>query len=107
MRDGNWHVDVYLGTGVAYRDAEAIVRAIRCGELIDRRLPQNPQSGVLRLDPGDITSIGRPHRTAWAPPLEPREYEIRTGDDAGGGDWLSVRIVDSGVEVYKYGQWQN
>jgi hypothetical protein len=103
VHDGNWHVDLYLGTGVTYRDAEAIILALRRGELIDRRVPQDRQSGVLRLDPGDITSIERPHRTAWAPPLDPREYEIKTGD--GGGNWLSVRIVDSGVEVHKYGQW--
>jgi hypothetical protein len=102
VRDGDWHVDVHLGAGVPYDDAEIIIRAIRRGELPDERPPADRARSLPRIDAGAVTLIERPHQ-GMGTPAPPREYGVRTGE--GGGDSLLIRIVDGRVEVHRYGQW--
>jgi hypothetical protein len=104
VRDGNWHVDVHLGAGVPYSDAEIIIRAIRRGELADQRPLGDRVRGLPSIDAGAITVIERPHQGIGTPAPHPRQYEVRTGDK--GGDSFSIRIAEGRVEVHRYGQWR-
>ena len=96
VNDGDWHVDVALGTGVAYDSAVVIVQAIR------RRTLVNDMPGGLRrlfgdslpvFDAGDIREISR----------DKDGYEVRTGERL--GDVLYLTIVAGRVLVQSFGTW--
>jgi hypothetical protein len=100
VRDGGWHVDVYIADGISYAHTESIVLAIRRATLINR-LPTS--IGSLRLstvmpeiDAASISTITRAGTAA-------QEYEVRTGVKA--GLWLRVRVVDDAVELRNFGSW--
>jgi hypothetical protein len=97
IRDGDWQVDVFLESGVAYEAAEAIVLAFRRGTLVNR-IP-GPTTGALqvapRLDASEIFAIG------WY--ADKQEYEVRAGSSGGEVYW--VRIRNGSVELHGIGTW--
>jgi hypothetical protein len=103
VRDGDWHVDVHLGMGVPYGDAEIIIRAIRRGEVVDERPAADRVRSLPNIDAGAVTLIERPHQGFGTPAPHPRDFEVRTGVE--GGDSFLMRIVEGRVEVHRSGQW--
>ncbi len=104
IRDGDWHVDLYLSGDVPYGDAVMIVQAIRRQQLVDRRPPSQSSSAIRYIDASRIRSI----RSSVSPPSIARQYEIWEGEGAGragGGDLLVVRIHDGRTELHNHGQW--
>jgi hypothetical protein len=104
IRDGDWHVDLYLSGDVPYSDAVMIVQAIRRQQLVDRRPPSQSSSAIQYIDASRIISI---RSTVSRPPI-PRQYEIMEGEGtgrAGGGEWLVVQIHDDRVELHNHAQW--
>jgi hypothetical protein len=100
VADGNWFVDMRLGPGVPYADAERIVLAIRHHVLVNR-LPSSV--GPLKLDTtmpainaNDIQSIVRSSSA-------PGRYEVRTG--AASGTLLHVMVRDGQVELHGQSVW--
>ena len=94
VSDGDWFVDVQLGTGISYAEAEVIVLAIHRNELI-----RAPESGASdrRFDADNITSI----RTV--DPIT-RKFDVEI-DNGGSGYDLAVTIRDGKVELYRLGIW--
>ena len=91
--DGDWFVDVELGTGISYAEAEAIVLAIRRNSL-----QRAPDMEVYRsFDASRITSI------LTSDPLA-REYSVSIGG-GGSGQILSVRLQGDAVLLFELGFW--
>jgi hypothetical protein len=100
IRDKEWHIDIHLGAGVPFNDAELIVLAIRRGEL-KNRLSQptcelNSNSSLKQINADRISRIEK----GWQ---GERSYKVTTG--YAGGFILSVEISDSGVELSSCVPW--
>jgi hypothetical protein len=92
--DGDWFVDVELGTGISYAEAETIVLAIR-----RKSLQSTPDLETYRnFDVSSIRSI----RTT--DPLA-REYAVEIGG-SGSGQSLSVRLQGGDVMLYELAFWR-
>ena len=97
--DGPWHVDVALGTGVAYDSATFIVQAVRRQALVNQMpTPLRRLFGdtLPAVDASDIREIERNGD-------ETRVYKVRTG--IRWGYVLSVSIVAGQVRVHNVGKW--
>jgi hypothetical protein len=100
VQDGDWHVDVALGTGVSFDSAALIVQAVRRQTLV------NEIPDVLRrlmgdtlpvVDAGDIRTIEKSR--------ESYVYKVKTGEVC--GYVLSVSIDAGRVLVHNVGSWRS
>src|SRR5882762_5765028 len=100
VTDGDWHVDVTLGTGVSYDSAALIVQAVRHRTLV------NQIPAVLRrmfgdtlpvVDASDIQTIAKSRRSPG--------YEVTTGH--AGGLVLYVSFDAGQVLVHNIGSWRS
>jgi hypothetical protein len=89
--DGDWFVDVELGTGISYAEAEAIVLAIRRQTL--RNTPE-----LERYKNFDASSI----RTIHTNDPITREFSVVIGG-GGSSQFLFVRIEGNDVVLYEFG----
>ncbi len=100
IKDGEWHVDVFLEQDVPYKDAELIILAIRRAELMNRLSesmgPIKLNTNMPQIDPSSVGSIKKN-------PSGVRDYELQTG--RGAGLILHVRIIDGHVELLSYATW--
>jgi hypothetical protein len=100
IRERDWHVDVFLESGVAYEAAETIVLAFRRGTGVNRMPGPGPgREWATRrpnLDASEIFAI------EWD--ADKQEYEVRAGRD-GGGEVYWVQIRDGRVELHGIGTW--
>jgi len=98
VQDGDWHVDVALGTGVSFDSAALIVQAVRRQTLVNeipavvRRLMGDTLPVV---DAGDIRTIEKSR--------ESQVYKVKTGEMA--GYVLSVSIDAGRVLVHNVSSW--
>lgn len=91
--DGEWFVDVELGTGISYAEAETIVLAIR------RKLLNTPDGKNRRnFDASSIRSIRA------IDPLA-REYAVEIGGNSSGQS-LNVRLQGSDVVLHDFSIWK-
>ena len=100
VTDGDWHVDVTLGTGVSYDSAVLIVQAVR------RRTLVNQIPAMLRRFYGDTLPVvdASDIRTIAKSRMSPG-YEVTTGQAWGLVLYLSI---DAGqVLVQNVGSWRS
>jgi len=95
IADGDWFVDVELGSGISYAEAEMIVLAIRHNTLVI-----TPEVAKYRqgFNASSIYAINTRDPIA-------REFQVELGGDSS-GESLSVRLQDGEVQVYEFGIWQ-
>lgn len=86
--DGDWFVDVALGSAISYAEAEAIVVAIHRNQLV-----RTPESGSARytFDASNIYRIVTPDPIAGV-------FAVVI-DNGGSGYYLEVRLRDGKVEL--------
>ena len=106
IREGDWHVEVFLGPGVSEADASLIVRAIRGNQLANGQAPlaSGPGAGTVpelpEIDPSRIGSI-----EVVSPHTEPPSYENRTWEDFSSGSLYMVVVREGKVELRRIGFW--
>lgn len=86
MHDGDWYVDVALGTGVNYEDAKLIVHAVRQGTLVNRipaALRRFYGDTLPVIKAGDIREISLSSDKAYT-------FEVSTGQMAGTVLYVSI-----------------
>jgi len=97
---GKWHVDVRLGEGVSYADAERIVKAIRRKQIVSRLMPREVPAAIQLpdIDTDTIRSISKSDEDGG------RGYSVYTGAGLS-GQIFTFRIARGRVELYSVGAW--
>jgi hypothetical protein len=99
VSDGDWHVDVWLGSNVSYDTATIIVRAIRRRTLVNQlpaMIGRRMGDTLPTVDAGDIGEIEQSRG-------ETGVYEVRTGQRF--GYVLDVSVVAGQVLVQNLRSW--
>lgn len=87
--DGDWSIDVELGTGISYSEADTIVQAILFEKVI---LAEDAPEYALNKFASNITAI-------YVSDVKAREFNV-TFDDGGGTTTWIVRLTRRGVELF-------
>jgi hypothetical protein len=92
--DGDWFVDVELGTGISYAEAETIIVAIRRNAIV--KMPEAIEFKD-HSEASNILSVGAIDPIA-------REFQVRVGD-GGSGQILHVRLNGDEVQLLEVINW--